>query len=73
MGGEVVDKRLRLLQVVVQPVLVWDDGEELTPGPQLDAVTVTGAGLTEFAAELPRQVVELEKKLAAESEAFSAP
>ncbi|PEM10778.1 hypothetical protein [Bacillus wiedmannii] len=24
-------KKLRVLQVVIQPILVWDDGEELTP------------------------------------------
>ena len=28
-------RRLRISHVVVQPVLVWDDGETLEPGPPL--------------------------------------
>ena len=60
------EKRLRILNVVVQPVLVWDDGEELTPGPPLDPVTVLGSKLVEFAEKLPADVQALAERLEAE-------
>lgn len=40
-------KRLRVAHVIVQPVLVYDDGEELTPGPSM---ATTQACLSELAA-----------------------
>lgn len=32
--------RLRVAHVIVQPILVYDDGEELTPGPRMEPVQV---------------------------------
>jgi hypothetical protein len=29
-----MEKKLRIVHVIVQPVLVWDDGEELSPFEQ---------------------------------------
>jgi hypothetical protein len=51
--------RLRISHVVVQPVLVLDDGEELRPGPPIDPVLLPLSELAEFAASLPDQVAEL--------------
>jgi hypothetical protein len=59
-----VSKRLRIAQVVVQPVLTWDDGDELTPGPQVQPVTVPLSALAEMAERLPAEV----EKIAAQAE-----
>jgi hypothetical protein len=60
-------KRLRISHVVVQPVLVWDDGIELEAGPQLNALQLPASGLVQFAAQLPSQVADLAEQLAADS------
>ena len=39
------ERRLRVAHVVVQPVLVWDDGENLAPGPQCNPIQVSLADL----------------------------
>lgn len=52
----VTERRLRVSHVVVQPVLVWDDGEELSPGPTVEPLTMRISELAEFAANLPGQV-----------------
>jgi hypothetical protein len=39
------DRRLRVLHVQVLPVLVWDDGEEITPGPETQPMVVPLAQL----------------------------
>jgi hypothetical protein len=57
------ERRLRIQTVLVQPVLAWDDGNELTPGPQCDPIQVTVSGLVDVANSLPAQVQELEDKL----------
>jgi hypothetical protein len=49
--------RTRLAHLVVQPILVIDDGEELRPGPQIDAVSVTVSQLESYVAKL-REFVE---------------
>lgn len=59
-------RRLRVSHVVVQPVLVWDDGEELTPGPDLNALSLQPSQLGGFAAGLPDQVAQLMEQLATE-------
>lgn len=58
-----VIKRLRVSHVIVQPVLVWDDGDELEAGPQLNAIQLPASGLAAFAAQLPNQVAELAEQL----------
>lgn len=54
-------RRLRVAQVIVTPVLMWDDGEELTPGPQVQAITVPLSGLAEVAESLPVEVARMER------------
>ena len=49
MSRSVDQRKLRLIHFVVQPVLVWDNGEELAPGPQIEPQAVTLAGLRELA------------------------
>ena len=44
--------RTRLAHLVIQPVLVLDDGEELMPGPQLEAAPVTISQLEDYVAKL---------------------
>lgn len=56
-------KRLRVSHVLVQPVLVWDDGQELTPGPEVEATPLPLSGLPGLIEGLPRQVDELTEKL----------
>jgi hypothetical protein len=61
--------RLRISHVVAQPVLVWDDGEELTPGPPIEAITMPLSKLAALADTLPAEVAALEAHLLQESEA----
>lgn len=56
-------KCLRIAHVLVQPVLVWDDGDNLEPGPSIDAVTVPPAQLAEFVTNLPDQIAALAEHL----------
>lgn len=59
--------KLRIAHVIVQPVLVWDDGEELTAGPELGQLTLPVSKLAGFAESLPAEVEALQAKLADES------
>lgn len=61
-------RRLRVVQVIVTPVLMWDDGDELTPGPSVNPITVPLSLLAEVAASLPAEVAQME---AAQMEAAS--
>jgi hypothetical protein len=63
-----VTRRLRIAHLIVQPVLVWDDGEEMEPGPPLQSVTVTLSKLAQFAEALPAEVAALAARLPADSE-----
>jgi len=58
-----MQRKLRVSQVVIQPILVWDDGEELIPGPELQAVTLPLSEVAMFASSLPAEVAALNKKL----------
>lgn len=44
--------RIRIAHLMVQPVLVIDDGEELTPGPQLESSSVTISQLEDYVLKL---------------------
>lgn len=55
--------KLRIAHIIVQPVLVWDDGEELTSGPELGQIAVPLSKLGEFAGSLPAEVAALQAKL----------
>lgn len=58
--------KLRIAHIIVQPVLVWDDGEELTSGPELGQIAVPLSKLGEFAGTLPAEVAALQTKLEAQ-------
>lgn len=60
-------RRLRIAHLVVQPVLVWDDGEELEPGPAAQPITVPLSQLAALAERLPGEVAALAEKLTAEN------
>lgn len=62
-------KKLRVLHVVVQPVLVWDDGEDLSPGPELSPVPVSPSQLASLAESIPDQVRELAEQIRSAEEA----
>lgn len=53
--------KLRIAHLVVQPVLVKDDGEELTPGPQLESAPVTISQLEDYVAKL-REFVDQQNR-----------
>lgn len=53
-------KRLRLQHFVVQPVLVWDDGETLSPGPPVQAQALTLEGAQDLVETWPSKLAELQ-------------
>ena len=59
------EKRLRISHVLVQPVVVWDDGDNLEPGPEVDALAVPYGQLAEFVTNLPEQVAALADRFGA--------
>lgn len=56
------ERRLRVQGLVLQVSLVWDDGEELTPGPSLDPVAVSPSQAAAFLESLPQQVAAIAAK-----------
>lgn len=50
---------LRLQAVVIQPVLLWDDGEELTPGPEIEPAMLTLSKANEWLANLPAEIEKM--------------
>lgn len=62
------DKKLRISHVIVQTVVVYDDGEELTPGPQLQPVSMPLSQVAEFAVHIKDQVSALAEQIKAESD-----
>jgi hypothetical protein len=59
--------QLCIARLVVTTELVWDDGQELTPGPQLQPVALPLSQLVGFSQTLPDEVAALAAKLLAES------
>lgn len=53
-------KTLRILHVIIQPVLVEDDGEDLSPGPVVQPVTLPLTKAAAFLAAIPAEVAKLE-------------
>lgn len=51
-------RRLRVAHVIVQPVLVWDDGTELSPGPQAQPIQVPLSELDGMADKLRTEVAK---------------
>lgn len=61
--------RLRISHLVVVPVLVWDDGAELTPGPEASPNQLALSQIADFVAALPAQVAELQASMEQEPKA----
>lgn len=53
-------RRLRVAHVIVQPILVYDDGEELTPGPAMNATQVRLSDLSGLADEIRETILQAE-------------
>lgn len=66
-------KRLRVQHILVQPVLVWDDGDELRAGPQLEAAALPLSQVAGEVAKIPGQLAALEAQLLAAEDDAVAP
>jgi hypothetical protein len=53
-------RRLRVSHVLVQPILVWDDGEDLSPGPDANAVPVPLSALADYAGRVREEVARVQ-------------
>lgn len=53
-------RRLRIAHVIVQPVLIWDDGEELEAGPEVQPFQVKLSALDGMADKLRADIATLE-------------
>lgn len=51
--------KLRLVIINIQPVVVWDDGENLTPGPTMEVLSLGLDGLKDFVDKFPGQLDKL--------------
>lgn len=57
-------KKLRIAHIIVQPVLVWDDGEELTPfEQQVSAIQVPLSQLNGLCDRFKEEVKKIEEHL----------
>ena len=59
--------KLRIAHLVIQPVLVWDDGEELTPGPEIGTINIPLSRLNELIESLPGEVAGIQEKIQADN------
>lgn len=55
-------RRLRVATVSIHPVLMWDDGEELTPGPGVQPIVVPLSQVADVLAAFPAEVARLESE-----------
>lgn len=60
--------KVRLLKLVVQPVVVLDDGVHLAAGPTLAPFDVYADGLLEFPARILAEIADLERSLSTPGE-----
>jgi len=63
-----IEKRIRVLHVIVQPILVLDDGSEFQPGPTVKPVTVRLSELSGMGAEIEAAIVDMQARMGASSE-----
>lgn len=56
-------KKLRVLNIIVQPVLIWDDGEEFTPGPEVNQVSLKMSELAGFENLLNNEIARIQAEL----------
>ena len=57
------NKQLRLQHFLVQPVLLIDDGETLTPGPNVEVQAVTLSELQELVASWPDRLAKVAEQV----------
>lgn len=63
-----MQRRLRIGSVLIQPILVWDDGEELSPGPPIQETRVPLSEAKQILDLLPKQVEELAAQFTVEEQ-----
>lgn len=56
-------KKLRIVRAIVQVETVWDDGENLTPGPGIEPVFLPYSELAGFVENLPEKLAEIAEQL----------
>lgn len=56
-------RKLRVLNIIVQPVLVWDDGEEFTSGPEVNQVSLKMSELVGFENLLNNEIARIQAEL----------
>ena len=61
-------RRLRVAHVIVQPVLVWDDGENLSPGPEAQPRQLPLSAMRTFDEDLAAQLADVPDPLDAPPE-----
>lgn len=59
------ERRLRIAYVTVQPALIWDDGDQLIPGPEVESVRLPLAYARQMLDELPDKVNALSEQIRA--------
>lgn len=59
------ERRLRIAYIAVQPALIWDDGEQLTPGPEVELLRLPLTQARQMLDELPGQVQALAEQIRA--------
>lgn len=61
--------KLRVLNIEIKPVLVWDDGENITPGPEMTTGTITLNQLGDDLQSAIKQVIKETEEQRAKEEA----
>lgn len=59
------ERRLRVAYISIQPALVWDDGDQLVPGPEVDLLRLPLGQAQQMLAELPTHVARLAEQITA--------
>lgn len=58
-----MSRRLRMSHVAIQVHLVWDDGEELVPGPSMQPMLLPPSLVDDYLTEVPNQLPRIEAEL----------
>lgn len=63
-----MSRKLRIHHILVQPVLIWDDGDEIEDGPQVPPMKVGKSKMAQFMESLDGDVADLQARLEAQEE-----
>jgi hypothetical protein len=69
----VSERRLRVAFVAVQPELVWDDGEQFLPGPEVELMRLPLAQARQVLEELPVKIAALAEQIRQAEQARAEP